>query len=126
MVRALDDAQARGAIHVRPEVWMDGGVRRGTDIFKALALGATSVGIGRPTLYGLAAFGQAGAERVLAMLLDELRTAMMLMGVRDVRHIGPQHVQVKDLAHHYGTVPQRSMAKAVYHPLQALKPKANL
>jgi L-lactate dehydrogenase (cytochrome) len=54
------------------QVYIDGGIRRGTDIFKAMALGATAVGIGRPCLYGLAAYGQAGVEKVIQMLKEEL------------------------------------------------------
>jgi isopentenyl diphosphate isomerase/L-lactate dehydrogenase-like FMN-dependent dehydrogenase len=61
----------------RVPVLVDGGVRRGTDVFKALALGATAVGIGRPYIWGLSSFGQAGVERVLQILDTELRLAMV-------------------------------------------------
>ena len=57
-------------------VLVDSGFRRGTDIVKALALGAKGVGIGRPCLWGLGAFGQEGVERVLELLRAELRVAM--------------------------------------------------
>jgi len=57
-------------------VLVDGGIRRGTDVFKALALGATAVGIGRPEAWGLAAFGQPGVEAVLKILRRELQTIM--------------------------------------------------
>src|SRR5262245_8125841 len=69
-------------------VMMDGGVRRGTDAYKALALGAKAVGIGRPAAWGLAAFGQAGVERVLDILNNELRLAMIGCGARNVHEIG--------------------------------------
>lgn len=72
--------QIVAAVAGRCEVLLDGGVRRGTDILKALALGAKAVMIGRPVLWGLAAGGQAGVERVLAILRDEFETAMMLAG----------------------------------------------
>lgn len=80
-------------------VMVDGGVRRGTDVFKALALGASAVGIGRPYVWGVAAFGQAGVERVLDILNMELRLAMVGCGARNVREIssrslvdlGPRH-----------------------------------
>jgi isopentenyl diphosphate isomerase/L-lactate dehydrogenase-like FMN-dependent dehydrogenase len=68
-------------------VLFDGGVRRGTDAYKALALGATAVGIGRPYAWGLAAFGQAGAERVLDILNLELRLAMVGCGARSIKEI---------------------------------------
>jgi 4-hydroxymandelate oxidase len=59
---------------------MDGGVRRGTDVLKALALGARAVLVGRPVLWGLAIDGEAGARQVLQMLRDELDLAMALAG----------------------------------------------
>jgi isopentenyl diphosphate isomerase/L-lactate dehydrogenase-like FMN-dependent dehydrogenase len=68
-------------------VLLDGGVRRGTDVFKALALGASAVGIGRPYAWGLGAYGQAGVERVLDILNLELRLAMVGAGARTVREI---------------------------------------
>ena len=66
---------------------MDSGVRRGTDVYKALALGASAVGIGRPYAWGLGAFGQAGVERVLDIVNNELRLAMVGCGVRSIREI---------------------------------------
>jgi 4-hydroxymandelate oxidase len=71
----------------RIPVLADGGVRCGTDVYKALALGASAVGNGRPYAWGLAAFGQAGAERVLDILNLELRLAMVGCGARSVREI---------------------------------------
>ena len=68
-------------------VLVDGGIRRGTDIFKALALGATAVGIGRPEAWGLAAFGQAGVEAVLEILRRELTTIMRQAGTTSVNKI---------------------------------------
>ena len=59
---------------------VDGGIRRGTDVLKALALGATAVLLGRPVLYGLAVGGEAGVARVLSLLRDELELAMALSG----------------------------------------------
>jgi 4-hydroxymandelate oxidase len=68
------------AVDGRAEILLDGGIRRGTDIVKALALGARAVLIGRPILWGLAVGGQAGVEAVLATLRRELELAMMLCG----------------------------------------------
>jgi 4-hydroxymandelate oxidase len=76
-------------------VLVDGGIRRGTDIFKALALGATAVGIGRPEGWGLAAFGQPGVETVLDMLRRELRTIMRQSGTTSVEKIIRSHVVVR-------------------------------
>ena len=75
------------AVAGRIPVIVDGGVRRGTDVFKALALGATAVGIGRPYIWGLGAFGQAGVERVLQILDTELRLAMVGCGTTSVSAI---------------------------------------
>ncbi len=73
-------------------VLVDGGIRRGTDIFKALALGATAVGIGRPHAWGVAAFGQAGVEAVLEILRRELRTIMRQAGTASVARISRNYV----------------------------------
>jgi 4-hydroxymandelate oxidase len=75
------------AVEGRCEVLLDGGVRRGTDVLKALALGARAVLIGRPYLWGLAAEGEAGVRLVLEMLRDELRLAMSLAGQAAVHGI---------------------------------------
>lgn len=68
------------AVAGRAEVYLDGGVRRGTDVVTALALGARAVFIGRPYLYALAAGGQAGVARCVEILESELRAAMILLG----------------------------------------------
>jgi 4-hydroxymandelate oxidase len=77
------------AVSGRIPVLVDGGFRRGTDVFKALALGATAVGIGRPYIWGLSAFGQQGVERVIDILNNELRLAMVGCGTRSIREITP-------------------------------------
>ena len=61
-------------------------------MLKALALGATAVGIGRPYLWGLAAFGQPGVEAVLTLMREELHLGMRQMGVRSLRQLGRQFV----------------------------------
>ncbi|MBX3270740.1 MAG: alpha-hydroxy-acid oxidizing protein [Sandaracinaceae bacterium] len=71
----------------RAEVYVDGGVRRGTDVLKALAYGARAVLLGRPVLYGLALDGQRGVERALSILREELDLAMALAGCPDVAAI---------------------------------------
>jgi len=77
------------AVKGKMSVLVDGGVRRGVDIVKALALGAEGVMLGRATLYGACAAGEAGAARALQILADELVRAMQLSGVRSVAEIGP-------------------------------------
>jgi 4-hydroxymandelate oxidase len=80
------------AVRTRIPVFIDGGIRRGTDVFKALALGATAVGIGRPQIWGLAPFGQAGVEAVLDILNRELAAIMRQAGTSTVAAIGSQYL----------------------------------
>ena len=99
------EESGRGTIECLPEVveavagripvLVDGGIRRGTDIFKALALGARAVGVGRPYVWGLAAFGQAGVERVLQILRVELELVMRQCGARSIEEIRPSMVAVR-------------------------------
>jgi hypothetical protein len=77
----------------RMPVLVDSGFRRGTDIVKALAMGATGVGIGRPCLWGLGAFGQAGVERVLELLPAETRVAMRQCGAASIKGLSPAMVR---------------------------------
>ena len=81
------------AVAGRVPVLMDGGVRRGTDVLKAIALGAQAVLIGRAYLWGLAADGEAGVSRVLEMFRAELELAMALAGCPTVAAITPAHVE---------------------------------
>jgi isopentenyl diphosphate isomerase/L-lactate dehydrogenase-like FMN-dependent dehydrogenase len=74
-------------------VLVDSGFRRGTDIVKALAMGAKGVGIGRPFLWGLGAFGQPGVERVLEILHTETRIAMQQVGAPSIKHLVPSMVR---------------------------------
>jgi (S)-mandelate dehydrogenase len=73
-------------------VFVDGGIRRGSDIFKALAMGAQGTLVGRATLYGALAAGNEGANRALEILIDEFTRTMQLTGMRTIAEI-----------HHYGT-----------------------
>ena len=72
---------------------MDGGVRSGIDVFKALALGARGVMLGRPWVWSMAAEGQAGITAMLENMRSELRVAMALAGVTRVTDIGRQHLE---------------------------------
>ncbi|MSO42408.1 MAG: alpha-hydroxy-acid oxidizing protein [Solirubrobacterales bacterium] len=81
------------AVGGRIEVLMDGGVRRGTDVAIALALGASAVMVGRPALWGLACDGEAGAARALGMLTEELRLALGLLGCASLADLSPAHVR---------------------------------
>ncbi|NXY33206.1 HAOX2 oxidase, partial [Pomatorhinus ruficollis] len=85
------------AVRGRVEVYVDGGIRKGSDVLKALALGAKCVFIGRPALWGLAYKGEEGLQDVLRILQDEFRLSMALAGCANVSEIGPHLVQLSKL-----------------------------
>lgn len=99
-------------------VYMDGGVRRGADIFKALALGAKGVGMGRPFLYAMSTYGQEGVERLLDLLQEELEMVMRLNGVNLISEITGSFVITNDLSR--SRCSQDSLSIAVYEPLKPL------
>tara|TARA_R100001244_G_scaffold21048_15_gene22514 strand:- start:90 stop:1226 length:1137 start_codon:yes stop_codon:yes gene_type:complete len=82
-------AEVAAALEGRVPLLLDGGIRRGSDVFKALALGADAVLVGRPYMFGLAAAGAVGVAHVVQMLRAELEVAMALTGCPDLRAIGP-------------------------------------
>ena len=81
------------AVGDRAEVYLDGGVRRGTDVVMALALGARAVLVGRPALYGLAFGGSKGVEQVLEILREETENALALLGCRSPAEVTAAHVK---------------------------------
>jgi (S)-2-hydroxy-acid oxidase len=81
------------AVAGRAEVYLDGGVSRGTDAFKALALGARAVFVGRPVLWGLAHSGEEGVFNIMSLLNEELKLALMLAGQTDVLTLKPSLVR---------------------------------
>ena len=84
------------AVAGRAEVILDGGIRRGADVAKALALGARACAIGRAYLYGIGAGGEQGVDRALELLRAELRRALALLGCPSVTALGPEHVRRRD------------------------------
>ena len=81
------------AVDGRAEVLLDGGIRRGADVLKALALGARSVLIGRAMLWGLAADGEEGVAHVLQLLRDELELGLALLGCTSPADVSRAHVR---------------------------------
>jgi 4-hydroxymandelate oxidase len=81
------------AVKGRMPILVDSGFRRGTDIVKAMCMGATAVCIGRPYIWGLGAFGQPGVERVLELMREELYGAMQQVGAPTVKHMVPAMVR---------------------------------
>jgi heme/flavin dehydrogenase (mycofactocin system) len=104
MVKPISDA-----VGSQVEVVMDGGIRRGSDVVKALALGARAVMIGRAYLWGLAANGQAGVENVLDVLRGGIDSTLLGMGVSPIHDVSPEHLLVPDGFH-------RALGVPVPHP----------
>jgi 4-hydroxymandelate oxidase len=80
------------AVAGRVEVLVDGGIRRGTDVLKALALGARATLVGRPVVWGLAVDGEAGVRRLLELLRDEIELGLALLGCESPERVAPTHV----------------------------------
>lgn len=94
-VGAIDSlAEVASAVRGRTTVFMDSGIRRGNDIFKALALGADAIMVGRPYIWGLGSFGQPGVERALDILTEELKIAMRAFGAQTIADIGAKNIMI--------------------------------
>lgn len=90
-------------------LFVDGGVRRGSDVVKALALGATAVGIGRPSLYALSSYGEQGVLRALTMLREELHLCQRLVGAPFLDQITPDLVDAESIHNHCGSLAPRDL-----------------
>lgn len=98
--------QRRPDLFEKVEVYLDGGVRRGTDVLKAVALGAKAVGLGRPFLYAQSGYGEAGVTRAIQILQDEIQRGMQLLGVTKLDELTPEMVDV--LPRQFFPMPARS------------------
>jgi len=114
VMEALKEA---GATKETFPVFVDGGIRRGADIFKAVALGAAGCGVGRPVLYSLASYGEKGIVRMVNMLQDELLMVMRLSGTPNIPSITENHVITRNLADHVVPLPQDNLVSKTYMPL---------
>eukprot|EP01084_Bolivina_argentea_P065050 118583_1 len=122
VMEVLDANNLRNKI----EVWIDGGIRRGTDIFKAIALGATAVGIGRACLYGLACYGQQGVEKIVQILKNELLETMKFMGTITIKDINKNAIIYRNINTHLTLVPVNHGRESVYsklHPVTQIQSK---
>jgi len=99
-------------------VFVDGGIRRGADIFKAVALGAAGCGVGRPVLYSLASYGEQGILRMVQMLQDELQMVMRLSGTTSIAGITRDYVITKNLDNNIVPLPQDNLVNSTYIPLR--------
>jgi L-lactate dehydrogenase (cytochrome) len=102
------------------EIFVDGGVRRATDIIKALCLGARGVGIGRPFLYAMSAYGLPGVDRAMQLLKDEMEMNMRLIGATSIADLSPSMVDARGLVGHghLMTGPSDSLGLSVYDSLR--------
>ncbi|KAI7905730.1 FMN-dependent dehydrogenase-domain-containing protein [Cokeromyces recurvatus] len=100
------------------EVYIDGGIRRGSDIFKAIALGAKGVGIGRPCLYAMSSYGVEGVEKLFQLLQDEFEMVMRLMGVTSIADIKPEMVDIRNIKDHFVSNPIDYLANSAYERMQ--------
>merc|ERR1711912_211840 len=108
------------------ELVLDGGVMRGTDIAKAIALGADAVGVGKAFLYGLAAGGTPGVRKAIDILRDELERAMGLLGCRTVEELkirGPQLIRKRSYPGHW--FDHQNLNRAQPATPQKVRAKAN-
>ena len=124
----MEAVKAEGATKENFAVFIDGGVRRGGDVFKAVALGAQAVGVGRPVLYSLASYGQNGIVRMVHMLQDELQMVMRLAGTPNIPSITEKHVITTNLADHIVPLPldcsqEFCNACMMLQPAKPAKPK---
>ena len=108
------------------EIYVDGGVRRATDIIKALCLGATGVGIGRPFLFAMSAYGLPGVDRAMQLLKDEMEMNMRLIGCSCVHQLNPSLVDTRGLSMHSTGVPVDTLSLSVYDSLVNPAEKAKL
>ncbi|KXG48561.1 FMN-dependent dehydrogenase [Penicillium griseofulvum] len=104
----------------RIEVFVDGGVRRATDIIKALCLGATGIGIGRPFLFAMSSYGLDGVNRAMQLLKDEMEMNMRLIGATSIAELNPSLLDTRGLlGGHSGVVPSDTLGLGAYDPLEA-------
>jgi L-lactate dehydrogenase (cytochrome) len=116
LAEAMPELRKRG-LEGRLEIFVDGGIRRATDILKALCLGAKGVGIGRPFLYAMSAYGAEGVERAIQLLKDEMEMGMRLLGATTLTDLTPDMVDSRSLFNHSNGVPADSLAVSTYDPL---------
>ncbi|OBZ69492.1 Cytochrome b2, mitochondrial [Grifola frondosa] len=102
----------------RFQLFVDGGVRRANDVLKAVALGATAVGIGRPFLYAFSSYGPEGVDHALQILHEEFEMNMRLLGARSLKEVVPEMVDASALSSHIVAVPGDRLYESNYESMQ--------
>ncbi|KZV66454.1 hypothetical protein PENSPDRAFT_755719 [Peniophora sp. CONT] len=112
--------EKRGITFPNPkfQLFIDGGVRRATDVLKAVALGATAVGVGRPFIYAYSAYGQEGVDHALQILQDEFEMNMRLLGAKTIADVVPEMVDASGIQAHTVTVPGDRLYNSNYESMQ--------
>ncbi|KAI8089873.1 FMN-dependent dehydrogenase-domain-containing protein [Halteromyces radiatus] len=112
----MDALRAEG-LDKQFEVYIDGGIRRGSDIFKAIALGAKGVGIGRPALFAMSTYGDEGVKKLIQLFYDELVMCMRLMGAPTIKHITRDMVDIRNLKDHFVQSPLDYLGHHAYEQM---------
>lgn len=114
LVEVVDALKERG-MWPNPNfsIFVDGGVRRATDVLKALALGASAVGIGRGFLYSFCAYGQDGVEHAFRILREEFEMNMRLLGIKTLAELRPEMVDARALTAHTAPTPSDNLYNAI-------------
>ncbi|KAF8908058.1 FMN-dependent dehydrogenase-domain-containing protein [Mucidula mucida] len=107
------------------QLFIDGGVRRATDVLKAVALGATAVGIGRPFIYAYSAYGQEGVDKALRILHDEFEMNLRLLGAPTLKNVVPEMVDTSNLSSHIVSVPDDRLYVSNYESLRGAQLKVS-
>ncbi|KAI8089057.1 FMN-dependent dehydrogenase-domain-containing protein [Halteromyces radiatus] len=123
LAEVMDALRAECLLDNGFEVYVDGGIRRGSDIFKAIALGAKGVGIGRPALYAMSSYGVEGVDHLLQLYKNELEMVMRLMGVRTLKEITRSMVDIRNIKDHYVANPTDYLA---HHAYDQMMPRGKL
>ncbi|KAF9446519.1 hypothetical protein P691DRAFT_803851 [Macrolepiota fuliginosa MF-IS2] len=100
------------------QLYVDGGVRRATDILKAIALGATAVGIGRPFLYAFSSYGLEGVDKALQILHDEFEMNLRLLGAPTIKDVVPEMVDASNISSHGSAIPGDKLYESNYEIMQ--------
>ncbi|KAG5365911.1 Cytochrome b2 [Yarrowia sp. B02] len=100
------------------EVYIDGGIRRATDVIKALCLGAKGVGIGRPFLYAMSTYGEEGVCRLIQLLKDEMEMNMRLIGANKIEDLNPSMVDLKSIFSHSADTARDVLGETVYQQME--------
>jgi len=103
------------------QLFVDGGVRRATDVLKAVALGATAVGLGRPFLYAFCSYGVDGVDKALQILHDEFEMNLRLLGAPTLKDVVPEMVDASNLQSHIVAVPGDRLYDSNYESMQVAR-----